>query len=280
MFAKHQQSNMNRLTPLLAFSLLLSLVMFSACKKMKPAKVEPAKETEVEKPVVVVPPVKKNLLPIKFVSANLTLEITYLEGTAAISNLKFSNGNTYLLSYTDNILKKLQKQKSDLIIQSVDYLVSNGNITRVQRFDVNGQRSTPTEKYYFEYNTALQISNVKFYGVSGSLLSDQNLTYTNLGNLGSSTLKTGTVLSSSDYTYDSKNAIFKNVLFCQVLKYEINEPFLNQGVNNMIKLGNPLLATDDLSYQYIYRTDDYPTEVKITKNGITDTYVVSYIEMK
>ena len=247
---------------------------------MKPGKVEPTKETEIEKPVVVVPGVKKNMLPTKLVSTNLTLEITYLDGTAAISNLKFSNSNTYLLSYTGKVLKNIQKKKSNLIIQSVDYIVSNGNITRVQRFDVDGQRSTPTEKYYFEYNTALEISNVKTYGVSGSLLSDQNLTYTNLGNLSTSTLKTGTLLSNYNYNYDTKNAIFKNVMFCQVLKYEISEAFLNQGLNNLTKLSNPSLATDNLSYEYTYGLDDYPTEVKITKNGITEAYTITYMELK
>ena len=229
---------------------------------------------------MVIPPKKKVWLPAKLTISNSIIEINYLDGTALISSIKYANGTSYSLSYTDKILKKLVKQLNNTIIQSADYLVADGKITRVQRFNISGQRSTPTEKYYFLYNTKSELVNVKTYEVSNLLQSELNLAYNSAGNISSAALKTGSITENFEYTYDASNSLFKDVLIPQILRFEINELFLNQGTNNLTRINNTSRSEDEISYQYIYNADNYPTEIKYTNKGVVGTYKVSYIELK
>ncbi|MEJ7558388.1 MAG: hypothetical protein WKF66_08780 [Pedobacter sp.] len=260
---------------------LMIVLAFASCKKMKPGKPTPVTETEeVEKPAVVIPPKKKNMLPVKITTSDLTVDLVYMENTALITEMKFSGGIVYLMTYADNVLKKLQKYKDKVNSQSVDYLIANGQITRASRFDISGQRSTPTEKYYLTYNTSSQINNIKTYAVSGSLLTDNTLGYQANGNLLSSAVTASGSVSDYNYSYDIKNNIFQSVLFCQLLRIEINEVFLNPGINNILSFTNPKLLTEHVAYEYLYGTDDYPTEVRIKHSGISKTYKITYTELK
>jgi hypothetical protein len=264
----------------ISFLSVLLLFAFASCKKMKASKTAPIKETEEEKPVVVVPPKKKNMLPVKLTTANLTVDLVYTENTALITEMKFSDGVSYVMTYTDKVLKKLQKYEDKVHVQSVDYLIVNGQITRASRFDVTGQRSTPTEKYYMTYNTTSQINNVKTYAVTGSLLSDNTLGYQANGNLMSAAINTGSSTNDYNYSYDTRNGIFQSALFCQLLRIEINEVFLNQGTNNILNFSSAKTPAEKVAYEYLYGTDDYPTEVKISQSGLAQTFKVTYTELK
>lgn len=259
---------------------MLIVLVFANCKKMKSPKTTPPEKTEIDKPDVVVPPIKKIMLPIKLKTADLTVDIVYLEKTALITEIKFSTGIKYVLTYADKTLKKLQTYKDDVQIKSADYLITNSQISRVARFDVNGLRSTPTEKYYLEYNASMQIKNIKTYAVSNSLYSEQSLEYNKDGNLESSVVTVGNSINSFKYSYDIKHAIFKSVLFCQLLRIEIDQDFLNQGINNLLSISNPKQVKEDVAYEYVYGSDDYPTQLKIKKENVTRAYTITYAELK
>jgi hypothetical protein len=261
----------------LSFLLLFAL---ASCKKMKPRKATPIKETEEEKPVVVAPPTKNNMLPVKLTAGNLTVDLIYMENSALITEMKFTDGISYVMTYADKVLKKLQKYKDKVHVQSVDYLIADGRITRASRFDVTGQRSTPTEKYYMTYNATSQINNIRTYAVSGALLSDNTLEYQANGNLISSALNTGSSITDYSYNYDAKKGVFQSALFCQLLRIEIDKLFLIHGTNNILNLSNAKLLSRNVAYEYVYGIDDYPTEVKIKQDGLAQTYKITYIELK
>ncbi|MFP5079626.1 hypothetical protein [Pedobacter sp. JCM 36344] len=256
------------------------LLLFVSCKKMKPSRTPPTTVTEEEKPVVVVPPKKKKMLPIRLTTTSLTVDLIYMENSALITAVKLSSGTNFLITYAGKVLKKIQKYKDNLYVQSVDYLITDGQIVRASRFDMTEQRSTPTEKYYLLHNAKLQINNIKTYGVNGSLLSDNTLEYKEDGNLTNSHFNTRNSISIYSYSYDTKNGIFQSVPFCQLLRLEINEAFLNQGINNVLTLSNQKLVKENVMYDYQYGSDDYPTEIRITNNGLSQTYKVTYIELK
>ncbi|MBC7566284.1 MAG: hypothetical protein H7223_04895 [Pedobacter sp.] len=247
---------------------------------MKPSKTTPVKETEEEKPIVVVPPKKKNMLPVRFTTTDLTVDLIYMENTALITEIKFSGGIRYLMTYADKVLKKLQKYKDNVHVQSVDYLITDGRITRVTRLEVREKVTTPAEKYYLEYNASFQINNIKTYAANNSLLSDNTLEYKVDGNLLSSAIATGSLISSYTYSYDIRNGIFQSVLFCQLLKMEINEVFFTPGTNNILNLFNSRSQKENVDYEYTYTTDDFPTEIKIRQKGLLQTYKVTYTELK
>jgi hypothetical protein len=259
---------------------ILIVLVFANCKKMKPSKAASTEETEVDKPIVIVPPKKMNMLPIKLKTSDLTVDIVYSDKTALMTDIKFSNGIRYVITYADKILKKLQKYKDDVQIQTADYLITDSKVSRVARFNVSGSRSTPTEKYYLEYNTSLQINNIKTYAVSNALFSEQSFGYNKDGNLLSSVMTIGSSINTYAYKYDDKNAAFKSVLFSQLLRIEINEDFLNSGINNLVKVSNPKQAKDDIDFEYVYGADEYPNQLKIKKQGVTQVYNITYVELK
>ena len=259
---------------------ILVIFVFATCKKMKPAKKTSSEETEIDKPIVIDPPKKKTMLPIKLKTTDLTVDIVYFDKTALITEIKFSNGIRYAMTYADKILKKLQKYKDNVQVQSTDYLITNLLVSRVTRFNVSESRTTPTEKYYLEYNTTTQITNIKTYAVSNALFSEQSLGYNKEGNLLSSVMTIGSSINTYAYKYDDKNAIFQSVLFSQLLRIEINEDFLNQGSNNVTSVSNPKQIKEDIEYDYTYAADNYPSQLKIKKKGVTQVYNITYAELK
>jgi hypothetical protein len=247
---------------------------------MKPAVVAPIKPVEEEKPVVVVPPTKKNMLPVMFSSVGSTIEITYLENTGLIKELKFSSGINYKFTYKDNVLFKLQMFSRTELVASADYLITNGQITRVSRIAHRGSVSTPKEKYYLEYNKEGHISKVKTLAVTGAVSSEQDIIYHTDGNLLTSKISKGGSTSNYSYKYDTKNGIFQFVSFCQLLRIEIDEPILNTGINNVTGITMDKVSNENIHYEYVYGADDYPSEVKVKQNDVLKTYKITYVAFK
>ena len=264
----------------LSFLAIFLLVCFSGCKKMKPAVVAPIKPVEEEKPVVVVPPTKKNMLPVMFSSTGSTIEITYLENTGLIKEMKFSSGINYKFTYRDNVLLKLQMFSRAELVASADYLITNEQITRVSRIAHRGSVNTPKEKYYLEYNKIGQVLNLKTFAVNNTLFSEQDIVYHTDGNLLTSKFSKGGVTSNYNYNYDTKNGIFQFVSFCQLLKIEIDEPILNAGINNLTSITTDKVANENINYEYVYGADEYPSEVKIKQNDVLKTYKITYVAFK
>jgi hypothetical protein len=247
---------------------------------MKASKKIPGTETEDEKPIVITPPNKLGKLPVKFVTTDMTIDLAYLENTTLITEVKFSNGIRYLITYADKIPKKLQKFKDNVNIQSADYLVTNGLVSRVARFEVREKVTTPTEKYYLEYNALSQINKIKTHAVTNALLSEEAFEYSSTGNRYSATHSAAGLINYYTYKFDTKNAIFKSASFSQLLRIEINEDIMNQGVSNILEVSNAKVSKENIEYNYTYGVDDYPTEFKIKKESITKSYKVTYVALK
>ena len=261
----------------IGFFLLLSL---SGCKKMKASKKIPGTGTEDEKPIVTTPPNKLIKLPVKFVTSDMTIDLAYLDNTTLITEVKFSNGIRYLITYADKIPRKLQKFKDNVNVQSADYQVTNGLVTRVARFEVREKVTTPTEKYYLEYNALSQINKIKTHAVTNALLFEESFEYSSAGNRHSATHSATGSVNYYTYTFDTKNAIFKSASFSQLLRIEINEDIMNQGSSNILTVSNAKISKENIEYNYTYGLDDYPTELKIKRENITKSFKVTYVVLK
>ncbi|MES2827988.1 MAG: hypothetical protein V4687_07535 [Bacteroidota bacterium] len=262
---------------ILAFSLLLSMMPSIGCKKFKAPPPEIPKE-EIIKPETGEPK-EKLFLPVKFESPALTLEIEYTAHTGFINILKFSNGQQYEITYVDALLKKLRQFNSGKEIYFADYLAASGKITRVSPFEINGQRDDSKGKYLLTYDAGGQLSTSKWYNVANSLVEEKEFYYGPTGLLTTSTAKKINTVNAS-YTYDTKKGIFSNVKSFQLLSMEVRYAFLNYGACNLTKYTE---ATDEkatLGYTYIYNTDNYPGEITIKTASATQTFKISYIELK
>jgi hypothetical protein len=259
---------------------ILSILLLGSCKKMKPAKIVPSKESEEEKPPVVVPPKEKMMLPVKMTTTNLTVDFIYLENTALIIEIRLSTGVRYQVTYADKVLKKVQKFKDNINVQFVDYLVTDGRITRVSTFDIREKVTSPTGKYQLDYNTSTQINSIKTYAISNSLISEKKLEYDKYGNVLNYSLIAGISVNNYDYSYDLKKGVFSSVLFCQLLDMEISDAFLAPGLNNVLSLSNRKLSTENIEYEYVYGIEDYPANITINRNGIAQKLTVTYVELK
>ncbi|MGY4384773.1 hypothetical protein ACVWYN_001807 [Pedobacter sp. UYP24] len=258
-------------------TLILIVLISTACKKIKTPVIEPKPATEEpeSKPNE---PTKKILVPVKFESAALTLEIKYTENIPLISELTFSSGIKYVFKYSNQIPVKLDRYLNGTKNYSADYLISNGIITRVSQFEIFPSQSNPLEKYYLEYNSRNQISVIKNHAVSNVLIQTRTLSYGSDGNL-TSLFVEKTDKTNFLYTYDTKSGIFSSVKFAQVLQLELPYQFLTSGPNNLIRFSGGK-KSDDRDYTYTYNTDNYPASLTLKTQSGTQTFKISYIELK
>lgn len=248
------------------------------CKKIKPSPPvqEPPKTEEPEnKPEE---PGKNVFVPIKFESANLTLDIQYLENSYLIRELSFSGGISYVLTYNNQILKKLERYTNGKKDYFVDYLIANNLITRASRFESVPSRDTPMGKYLMDHDAAGQITVIRNYAVSNALTQTRTLNYGTEGRL--VTIKTeGTENNTYTCSYDDKKGVFSGVKFVQLLQMELEYNFLTFGTNNLSTLrGSSSLR--DLDYNYSYNANSYPEDLNVKSGNETQHYRISYKEIK
>ncbi len=258
-------------------AILIALISTS-CKKIKIPVIEPKPSVIEEPDNKPNKPTQKILVPVKFESTALTLDIKYMENIPLISELIFSTGVKYVFTYSNQIPLRLERYLNGTKNYSVDYLVSNGIITRVSQFEIFPSRSNPLEKYYLEYNSNSQISVIKNHAVSNLLIQTRTLNYGSDGNL-TNLLVEKTDKNNFIHTYDTKPGVFSAVKFAQLLQLELPYQFLTSGPNNLVRFSSGNKAVER-NYTYTYNTDNYPADLTMkTENG-TQTFKISYTSLK
>ncbi|MHA4896426.1 hypothetical protein ACXZ1K_16855 [Pedobacter sp. PWIIR3] len=262
----------------MAYVISIFLLSSLACKKIKTQVSEPEPMVTVEPENKPNEPTKKTFVPVKFESATLTLDIKYQENTTFISEISISSGIKYTVAYANDLPKRMERFLNGVRNYAVDYLVTNGTVTRVNQFDVLTSRYQPLDKYQLEYNTDGKISVIKTYAVTNALAKTTNLLYGAEGNLISYSVE---IPDKTSFTcnYDSNPGIFGAVKSAQLLEMELPYYFLTFGPHNLTKMSGGTKA-ENREYTYTYNKDSYPSELILKTESGTQTFKITYMEIK
>jgi hypothetical protein len=258
--------------------IIASFITFVSCKK----KDNPASPIIKVVPVVTVPvPTEdKVLIPVKLEIDKGIIDFKYLQQTGILTEIDYSDGTKELYAYDENNhLKRYDRYSAIERIYTVYYKWDQqGNVIQANQNKVesNGTYLTPIGIYKIEYNTENRISKITWYDNNDHQLSQSIRTYTKSG----AALKTSTTGQNAfvyNYTFDEKNGWCKQVKFSQVLSIEsLNSLFLSS-TGNMTKASDEAVTAADVSYSYIFNSDNYPASwIQTDAKGAKKTYKVTY----
>jgi hypothetical protein len=262
---------------LLACSLMTCAVIYSCKKNIKAPETPPV---VIVDPVITPPkPALKNYIPISFQYEKLIISLSYLEKSALLSEIKYTDGRSTRFKY--NATKQLinyERFVNDKLTYSVDLSRNTeGLVIRANQFNVAPPRYTPIGYYTLSYNSTGQIIIIKFFDTGNKLKSEQNMEYFPSLDLSK---KTTSVPKSTDqvisYQYDQKTGIYKHVLNLQLLEIEASDHFFVSGTNNYSSISNSTASAQNQSISYTYNENDYPAKYVITEGPEKRTYSVNY----
>ncbi|HKG08872.1 MAG TPA: hypothetical protein VKB19_20545 [Pedobacter sp.] len=256
------------------FTLIAVLVIFSAGCRKSPVKQEAEKKPDV------IETDQKHFIPIKFESDGMTVSLKYLANTAELIEVSGSDGYTIVITYKNqepHIFTKSQHQEQ---YETVDYVVDKNGILKARLFDDNGTVNIHKESYLLFYNQAV-LQKLIYYSPAGTLLSEAALQYTD-GNLVSKTITnhSDATQKTLNYTYDTKNGIFKYLNFAGRLLLECRYPFFMDGQNNRLSNSNTKSPAENITYSYQYNDNAYPSLLTVANpGGKQQTFKVTYTEL-
>src|SRR5690606_27797549 len=205
-------------------------------------------------------------------------------------DIVYSDGETETIQYTYSGMTLVKAESTD--DSYTDYMYDNGKLT-----EINYYSSNPDILESYTYDAQVRVATIStnivgigVYDYSVSYNSDNSvITYTYTGDGISSgvlTLNNGNIstfeeggLYNSTYTYDNKNAPFKNIDNREVLLSinSENNYALDFTLNNML---SETYATpnDDYIYTYTYTYTDFDFPRVVTENdeGDITTYTCTY----
>ncbi|TKC03959.1 hypothetical protein [Pedobacter frigoris] len=247
---------------------LLSLLIIS-CKKNKSFKPDPIQPPEDR-------PAQKVFLPVKLESDKLAIYLKYQDNN--LTEIENSDGYKSQITYKNDLPLKLRRFKYDKPMSFSEYNFSDVMKTKISSFDEDGNLLTPTGHRFLTKNAADQIMKISYFGADKKLFKEQTLTYSSFN---PSAISTNDLVSSLttnfSYSYDSKNGIFKSVKHTQLLFLETGYDFFNHAINNPLGYNS---NTEKTTYTYKYNSENYPSELTIAKNNKSQTYKITYKEIK
>jgi hypothetical protein len=247
-------------------------LFFMACKKISSKKKE---ETGVpaEQPV-------KTFVPLKFESDQLQITFKYQENTANLIEITGSDGYAMTITYKNQQPYEIKKMKNNKSFQLVDYVKDKQGLPKARAFDENGSVFTPTGYYILDYDQNQQLGKIRYYKDNGELFRESTLSYS-LGNVTAriqSNYPGGS--KSTHYTYDLKNGIFKHIKYPERLLLETRYPFFSAGQNNILSSTGIETPQENITYNYEYNADGYPSQLMITDHNVKQSFKVTYMELK
>jgi hypothetical protein len=256
----------------LRIAFAIYFLCFMACKKNSAERKEETK-VPAEQPA-------KKFVPVKFESDKLQISLKYQENTANLIEIAGSDGYVTLITYKNQQPYEIKKMKQNQPFQLVDYVKDKEGLPKARCFDESGPVFTPTGFYILNYDLADQLTKIRYYKDNAELFRESVLSYS-LGNV--------TELVQSDYpggskklhcTYDLKNGIFKHVKYWDRLFLETRYPFFNPGQNNILSSADSKTPLENVTYSYEYNADDLPVKLSVTERNITQSFTITYIELK
>lgn len=258
---------------ILRTTLAVCLLMISACKKKSNELVETNNPPDEQLP-------QKIFIPVKFVSAQLTVTLRYEENTANLVEIEGSDGYTITISYKNHQPYEIKKSSNGNVFQLVDYVKDKEGRPKARSFDKSNAVYVPTGSYVLTYDQKAQLTNIVSYKDNGELFRESTRSYT-FGNIsGSILLEHPDLKKNVEYTYDLKNGIFKHIPYSERLFLESRYIFFHPGQNNILTSFNARSVPENTDYSYEYNADNYPSLFTITVNNAKQTFKVSYVELK
>lgn len=254
--------------------LILIVLLILACKKSVPLKKEILKEEN---------PVGHTLIPLKLESKGLTLHLKYKENTALLTEITSNDGLKTLISYTDGLhLSKLEKYKNEKLYYSVYYEKdSKQSINKVILFKYNdlSHNYTPDGFYLLTYNDSDQLTGINYHNnnSTNSLIKSATRIYSLSGNLlAINTLDYPDQANVIEYSFDNKKGISSNISHSYLFALESEHWFLMSSLNNILGYNNQKAIAENVSFNYEYNEDGYPSKMIMTKNGTTQNLTITY----
>lgn len=181
-----------------------------------------------------------------------------------------SDGSSIIFTYTGNLITKIEYYTGSTLSQKDTYVYNaNGKIETFVQLEYT---TTPTSGYGAKEEYVYNSDGTTSYShYTGNLVSQNTLSYTGKifyinGEVSKIEKYQGSNTSVINYTYDTKNNIFKNVLGYGATTVANGHP---TGIlNNLLTETNPSNSNSTVSYSYTYNLSDFPiTSTKTNSFG-------------
>lgn len=252
---------------------LFALLCIVACKKNKVSKFEisgPESPREI-----------KRLVPVKFESAGLTLNLRYKDNTALLTEIDEGGGNKIVMDYTAaSHPAKLEKYKNGRLFYIAYYVLDEKKKAgKALTFDYDNlsHNYTPTGFYTLSYNDLELLHTIHYYNQTDNLGNTCTRSYSNSGSLSEMQLNNNQGPENKmTYTFDQKKGISSLIPYNQLFTLEGDHWFLFCSSHNMLSCLNQKSPLENISFLYEYNEDGYPSKVSIGKNKSTQSIKITY----
>ena len=196
--------------------------------------------------------VTKMYLPLKMVADDYTTNFTY-NNKAQVTKVVESDGFEYAFSYTGDQLNKIVETERNAVT-TYTFQQSGTNVTLNIKRVFNSQ----------EYNGTVKL----VVDSKGNLINDEDFTYSYdaNGNIVKMTTEYG---DEVDFTYDTKNGVFKNLnlpkwVVAYILDYKPN--MTNNALSMIYESDEDPEDNMTSAIQYQYNNDNYPVKMVASSN--------------
>jgi hypothetical protein len=260
--------------------LLLTCSFLMACKKNK-KKTEELVNPTLPVVIVVPPPVAevKKLLPVLLEDGKNTIEFTYIDKSALISEIRYSDGRKEVFTY--NSSKQIlahRKYNQEVLNSLMDYFMNaSGQVLRAAHSNVVANKYTPTGYSLFEYNSNSQPINLKYYDNLRKIVKEEVREYNSANDL-LTTKTTAEAMAPHVITnnYDAKHGVFKHLLNLPLLQIEATDGLFISGNNNVLSVLKTSAGSVNQYFSYTYNADEYPATYTFTEGTVKKTYKITY----
>jgi len=247
----------------LQFLLFLGWILLISCKK---------NQNKDSDNFVIETPGKENgiYIPAKISTGKSNMIFSYT-ADLALSKINYENGDSTTLKYTaSGHPYRLYRYNAGIIISKSFYtLDKNGLIISAELF----KGPTKIGWYRITYTPTDQIATVTYSDSSGNLSDEQKYTYNKTGDL-SNIKSAGSSLS--DYQYDTKNALFKQVKYSWLFAIEKEDHLFLSSISNIQNCNYPNTSKQNETFSYLYNEGGYPKKITTKFGGQTSVATVTY----
>lgn len=252
---------------------LLALLCLAACKQDN---MDISKVPEVKKPSVT-----KRQVPVKFESADITLNLKYKANTAILLEIDEGSGNKFLIDYTpENFPATLEKYQNGVLVYIVYYILdTKKKVGKAVTFnhDDELQEYTPTGSYTLSYKEPEFPEVVNYYNEMDKPGHTYIRTYNSSGILSEIGITSSQgLVNKVGFHFDQQNGISSLIPYSQLFSLEADYWFLFCLGGNLLSRINEKSPLENLSLHYSYADDGYPSVVNLARNGSTQKIKITY----
>lgn len=283
---------MNQIHKIPITLLILIILLCTNCTKDETTSQNPSKKpvpAPTEKPNPNPDPENDKILyPIQLQTGKSIILLTY-SPTKTLTKIDYGDDNTITLKYTSTgVLQGLSRYKKTSETFAIDYETDvSETITGAKTYNVINKKSKPEGYYILKYmNTSKtaptrstsQPHTIGYYNNSNEIIYEQIRTFNQSGNLlNSVNPATG---DTNNNTYDTKNGLYKHVLYASLLAFEQENNLLLSTNNNIKNIDYPAKPALSKTFDYTYNADNYPSTITTMVNGVKSITKITYSELK